>query len=98
MQRTAVGLIALVLLASAAACYLFGVESPAYQSAFGRVGVILALLWLALPELVRVRGKFVWGLLAVAVGVVILRPKLAPLVLLFCVVYAVLRPRLKQKP
>jgi hypothetical protein len=98
MHRPTVGLIAIVLLCGAAACYLFGVGGAAIESAFWRVGVIMGLLWLALPELVRVRGKFVWGLLALAIGVVILQPKLAPVVLLFCVVYAVLRPRSKHKP
>lgn len=98
MQRPAVGLIALVLLLGAAACYLYGEAGSVFASAFWRVGVILALLWLALPDLLRVRGKFVWILLAAAVVIVLLRPKLAPIVIVFCIVYAVLRSRLKQPP
>ncbi|HVX13205.1 MAG TPA: hypothetical protein VHC22_18615 [Pirellulales bacterium] len=98
MHRPAVGLIALVLLAGAAACKLLDIGSSAMASAFWRVGVIMGLLWLALPELLRVRGKFVWVLLAGAVGIIFLRPKLAPVVLVFCVIYAVIRSRSKAKP
>ena len=95
MQRSAVGLIALGLLAGAAACYLFDVGGAVLTTALLRVGIVMALLWLALPELLRVRGKLVWVLLAAAVGLLVWRPKLAPLVLIFCVIYAVVRPRAK---
>jgi hypothetical protein len=101
MQRSAVGLIAVALLAGAAACYFIDVEPEreagrlALLGALWRVGIVMALLWLALPELLRVRGKFVWMLLAVAVGLLLLRPKMAPLVLLFCLIYAVVRPRMR---
>jgi|SRR5215469_9606434 len=93
MHRPTVGLIALVLLAGAASCYLFGWGSEGLENAFWRVGVVMALVWLALPELLRVRNKF---LLAAFLGLILvtaLRPKLLPLALLFCVVYAILRPR-----
>ncbi|HET6882820.1 MAG TPA: hypothetical protein VFI31_21815, partial [Pirellulales bacterium] len=78
-------MIALGLLAGAAACHLFGVGGDALTSALLRVGVVMALLWLALPELLRVRGKLVWVLLAGALALLLWRPKLAPFVLIFCV-------------
>jgi hypothetical protein len=93
MHRPTVGLIALVLLSGAASCYLLGWGSAALESAFWRVGVVLALLWLALPELLRVRNK---ALLAAFLGVIVVtgfRLKLLPLALLLCVVFAILRPR-----
>lgn len=93
MQRSAVGAIALALLLSAAACHLCGQGGTAAASALGRVGVVMAMIWLALPELSRVRGKFVWVLLAGALALLLLKPKLAPVVLLFCAVYAILRMR-----
>ncbi|HEX7376876.1 MAG TPA: hypothetical protein VF278_07175 [Pirellulales bacterium] len=93
LQRSAIGVIALALLLSAAVCHWFGQGGTAAASALGRVGVVLAMLWLALPELSLVRGKLVWVLLAGAMGLLLLKPKLAPVVLLFCAVYAVLRMR-----
>lgn len=96
VQRSAVGLIALGLLIAAAVCFFFSLGGTGVASAFWRVGVVLSLVWLALPELARVRGKFVWVLLAGALGLLLLRPKLAPVVLVFCLIYALLRSRWKQ--
>lgn len=93
MHRPTVGLIALALLAGAAGCYWFGWGSLGLETAFWRVGVVMALLWLALPDLARVRSKF-WIIVILAVILVAaLRPKLLPLAVLFCVAYAFLRLR-----
>lgn|SRR5487761_736098 len=93
MHRPTLGLIAAALLVGAATCHLFGWGGAALESAFWRVGMVLALLWLALPELLRVRSKF-WLVLVVAgILVAVVRPKLLPLVIVFCLVCAVLRPR-----
>ncbi|HEV3343752.1 MAG TPA: hypothetical protein VG125_25490 [Pirellulales bacterium] len=93
MHRPTVGLIALVLLAGGASCYLLGWGSAALESAFWRVGVVLALVWLALPELLRVRNKFLLAAFLAVVLVAALKPRLLPFALLFCVLYAILRPR-----
>jgi hypothetical protein len=93
MHRPTVGLIALALLAGAAACYLFGWGSVALESAFWRIGLVMVLFWLALPELVRVRSKFLLMLFAAGILLAVLRPKLLPLVVFFCIAYAVLRGR-----
>ena len=93
MHRPTVGLIALVLLAGAVMCFFFKLGGDAIESAFWRVGLVMAVLWLALPDLARVRSKFALALLGGAILVIAFRPKLTPLVLVFCVVYAVLRPR-----
>jgi hypothetical protein len=95
MQRSAVGLIALGLLTAAAVCYAFNVGGTGVASSFFRVGVVLSLVWLALPELLRVRGKFVWVLLVGAMGLLLLRPRLAPVIVVFCVIYAIVRSRWK---
>jgi hypothetical protein len=93
MHRPTVGLIVLALLAGAGAWYSFGWGSEALANAFWRVGLVMALVWLALPDLLRVRSKFWLLLFLAAIVTAVLRPKLLPLVLLFCVVYAVVRPR-----
>ncbi|HQU45854.1 MAG TPA: hypothetical protein PK867_23770 [Pirellulales bacterium] len=93
MHRPTVGLIALALLAGAAACWLFGYGSAAIEGAFWRVGLVMGLLWLALPDLLRVRHKFWLFVFLAVMSMAVVRPKLLPLALLFCVIYAVLRPR-----
>ena len=91
MHRPTVGLIALALLAGAAACYFFGWGSMALETAFWRVGLVLSVVWLALPDLGRVRSKFWVILFLAAILVAALRPRLFPLVILFCIAFAVLR-------
>ena len=94
MHRPTVGLIALVLLTGAAGCYLFGWASGALESAFWRVGMVMAFLWLALPELLRVRSKMLFGIFLAVLLVAVLSRRLLPLVVVFCAVYGVfLRPR-----
>ena len=91
MHRPTVGLIALALLAGAAACWFFGLGSMALVTAFWRVGLVLSVLWLALPDLVRVRSKFWLIVLLAAVIIAALRPRFLPLAVLFCIAFAVLR-------
>jgi hypothetical protein len=93
MHRPTVGLIALALLAGAAACYSFGWGSMALETAFWRVGLVLTVVWLALPDLGRVRSKFWLIVFLAGILVAALRPRLVPLLIVFCVVYAILRPR-----
>ena len=93
MHRPTVGLIALALLAGAAACHFFGWGGAALESAFWRVGLVMGLVWLALPDLLRVRGKFWLFAIVAAIVFAVSGSKLLPLVVLFCIVYAVLRPR-----
>ncbi len=51
------------------------------------------MLWLALPELNRVRNKWLFGLLAIGLVVAVVRPKLLPLLLVITAIAAILRPR-----
>jgi hypothetical protein len=93
MHRPTVGLIALALLAGAAGCYWYGGGSLALGTAFWRVGLVMALVWLALPDLARVRSKF-WMIVIIGVVLVaVLQPKLLALAVLFCIIYAFLRLR-----
>lgn len=96
MHRPTVAVVTIALLAGAAAGYLFDFGSHGVASACWRVGMITAMLWLALPELNRVRNKWLFGLMALGLVLAAVRPKLLPLLLVITAVYAVLRPRRLQ--
>lgn len=96
MHRPTVAIITVVLLAGAAASYFFDIGGQGIASACWRVGMVTAMFWLALPELNRVRNKWLFGLLAVGLLTAALRPKLLPLVLVLTAIYAVLRPRVRR--
>lgn len=96
MHRPTVGILAITLLTCAAVCQVMNlgdtIASPCW-----RVGLVLMMLWLALPELVRIRQKWlVWLLLAGLLLIAIKATKLLPLVAVFLVVYAIIRPRSPQ--
>lgn len=65
MHRPAVGVVAFLLLVLAGALSYFEIDNAGLVSALVRVGLIMAALWLALPEVARVN---VWMLLSIAVG------------------------------
>lgn len=96
MHRPTVAIITVVLLAGAAAGYFFDFGGQGIASACWRVGMVTAMFWLALPELNRVRNKWLFGLLAVGLLTAALRPKLLPLVLVLTAIFAVLRPRARR--
>lgn len=93
VHRPTVALLTLVLFTIAAAGYWFDFGGQGIASACWRVGMVTAMLWLALPELNRVQNKWLFGLLAVGLVVAARWPKLLPFVLILAAVYAVLRPR-----
>ncbi len=79
MQRHAFGILALMFFAASAYLYLglwppYDVE-PFYYSILQRVGIVLAALWLAYPELLRI-PPWMYGMLAVAASVVMIQPRL----------------------
>jgi hypothetical protein len=99
MHRPTVGILALLLLVSGGIFLALSAEDDSWQtSAAGclRVGAILAVLWLALPEVTRPVSR--WILLAVVVGIFLVarRPQLIVLALVFLAGVAILRPRLKS--
>jgi len=57
MYRPAVGIIAVVLLASAVAVPLFVEDAEAWQAASVRVGLLMGAVWLAHPHLVKVHPR-----------------------------------------
>lgn len=99
MHRPTVGVIAVVLLGTWAAIHGLGRASGDWHTlatACWRVGLVMAVLWLALPQTRRLQPWLVGTLLAGAILVAI-RPKLIPLALVVLVLFAVLRPRRKWR-
>ncbi len=95
MHRPTVGVLAIALLAAGGTMYLGSYEegnAGLLQAAFLRVGAMLAMLWLALPELRRMRPWMAIVLVSALVGIVFVRRLILPLLLLGVLV-AILRPR-----
>ncbi len=100
MRRHLIGIIALVLLLSALGIWLWmpvaSVNREALMGAFGRVGILMALFWVAYRDLQRVLA---WLFAAIPALLVVLAIKprwflfLLPLVLAL----AFLFPRIKKR-
>jgi hypothetical protein len=94
MHRPTVGILAIVVLALGAALSLLGSgdDAQAWGAGLMRVGIALAALWLALPELKRLPA---WMLVAVAVLLIVLArwPRQFFIAVVLAVAFAVLRPR-----
>jgi hypothetical protein len=76
-RRTILGILALFLLLGALICWIWTPESNAgreWQTVSARFGPLLAILWLAYPELQRIPRWF-WLVIPVALFVVIKFPK-----------------------
>lgn len=100
-KRIAVGLCALLCLLMAAGLWLFtgNPEANQFLSALTRVGIVLAALWLALPE---ARQSIVWQkagpiLLAAAIVVAVM-PKLVRYALPAAVVLSIAAILVRPKP
>jgi hypothetical protein len=98
MQRHLVGVLALILVAVGLAA-LWDADNEALRQNLGagclRVGAVLAVLWLALPDVVRPGSRWVVLGLVIAVFFLTRYPKLIVLVLAFLAALALLRPRLR---
>jgi hypothetical protein len=98
MQRHLVGVLALILVAAGLAA-LWGAGNEATRQNLGagclRVGAVLAVLWLALPDVARPGSRWVVLGLVIAVFILTKYPKLIVLVLAFLAALALLRPRLR---
>jgi Ni,Fe-hydrogenase I cytochrome b subunit len=95
MHRPTVGVLAIVLLLAGGVMYFAGYDEGnalLLQAAFLRVGAVLATLWIAHPELSRMRPWMVILFVAALVGVVFVRRLLVPL-LVVALLIAILRPR-----
>jgi hypothetical protein len=107
INRTMVGLLALVCLGASLTIWLMGPTEQFWRAAFMRVGLLMLAFWLALPTRSRdaawanVSPKILIGM-ALAIVVVAIRPnavKVAvPILIVLAIVGFVLRPPDKQRP
>jgi hypothetical protein len=99
-DRRKVGIFAVVLLAIGWGIQWWPDAADSYDVLSGacvRVGAVLAVLWLALPETGRPQNRWVLVGLAIMAAVVVFRPRLILLALVVIVAIAVLRPRIGSK-
>ncbi|HVU86944.1 MAG TPA: hypothetical protein VHD36_06465 [Pirellulales bacterium] len=99
MHRPTVGILALLLLAVGGVAVLTPagqLARPELGAACLRIGLILGVLWLALPDIARPVNR--WIALGVIAAVILIarQPKLAILAAVFLVAIAILRPRVKS--
>ena len=95
MHRPTVGIIAVVLLASAAALWVWPLDWDGYDALLGacvRIGAVMAAIWLAHPQLVKLPLWLPEAVVVVAI-VVALRPKLIIVALPLILLLLWLRPR-----
>lgn len=98
MQRPAIGIIALVLLFAGAGLYFGGGGSQAaltWAAGCLRIGMVMAVTWLAHPQLSRLPLWF-FGLLLACVVAVALRPKLLIAAVVVLIAAVILRPRKRE--
>jgi peptidoglycan/LPS O-acetylase OafA/YrhL len=79
LHRPTLGILALLLLSAAAALTLFGPRDAQYEpytSACLRVGVVLAVLWLALPDTRPLKNRLLIAGIVLAAVVFVVRPGL----------------------
>jgi hypothetical protein len=84
-MRWALGLAAIGALSTAAAAW--GANDLTMAGLMGRIGAILAAIWLAYPAVVKVDRRTVW-ILVLGVAVVALRPRSAIVVLPVIAIFA----------
>jgi hypothetical protein len=98
MRHHLVGIIALVLLGSALGMWLWGpaADSEVLMWSFGRVGILMALFWIAYRDLQRIPA---WLLAAIPALLILLAIKPRWFLFLFPLVLAVafLFPRTKTR-
>jgi hypothetical protein len=97
-RRPVIGLVAILLLAVGGGLTIWSSDSPAAMPLL-RMGIVIGVLWLAMPELQNPRNRW-WmlGLLAVVVAVIVLPrylsvslTKLVPLIVVAIVAFRILR-------
>ncbi len=99
MRRHLLGIIALLLLVGAGAFWIWPPEGSAagqFEAACWRVGALVAVLWMAYPQLHRTPA-WLWPGLTVLLVILAIRPKYFLLAVPIIVVLAILRPRIGRR-
>ena len=95
MQRTILGVLAVVFLAAGGVMYLAGYEegmAEQWQAMLLRMGTLAAAVWVAWPELRRMKPWLAFSFSGALVGLVYFRRLLLPILILLAAL-VVLRPR-----
>ncbi len=95
MQRIFLGVLAVVFLAAGSVMYLAGYEegmAEQWQAMFLRMGTLAGAVWIAWPELRRMKPWLAMLFLGGLVALVYFRRLLVP-ILVVLAAFAVLRPR-----
>lgn len=98
MHRPSVGIIALLLLTAAGVIHFFYPQSQALLAACLRVGMVMAVLWLALPD---AKKPVNWAVMAPLLGLVVAffllpKPLKIALVLLSPFLLALMWPQIRN--
>lgn len=96
MRRHAIGIISIVLLLGAVWFLIWPASSAAtlqLETACRRVGVLMAVLWLAYPQVHRM-PSWLWTTVPVLVLILAIRPRWLLLAVPLIIVLAILKPRI----
>jgi hypothetical protein len=99
MRRHAVGVIAIVLLSLAGWFWISPPTGPVgqeLQAAFGRIGGVMVVVWLAYDQLKRVPGWLMWTIPVFLVALA-WRPRWLLVLVPVVLALAILRPRPKSR-
>ncbi|HUY92955.1 MAG TPA: hypothetical protein VMV10_29770 [Pirellulales bacterium] len=88
MHRPTIGIIAVALLAVGAASHVWGFGGEVLEGACLRVGLVMAMLWLALPQTRQLKSKLLLAGLAALFAVVAFRPRMLPVLLKVAPIFA----------
>lgn len=98
MRRIAVGILAIGCLVAAAMVWLLAPGNDLLLASLLRLGSIFAVLWLALPDVERGQTLYVLGWLFLCALVLMMKPRLLPIVLVIWLLTWMLRPRGRSGP
>jgi hypothetical protein len=102
MRRHAIGIISIVLLLSSVALLVWQRVEPAkdwryaLMGATVRVGVLMAVIWLAYSELKRLPA-WMWGTLPILLAILAVRPRYLLIAVPVVIALAILKPRLPSR-
>jgi hypothetical protein len=98
MRRTILGVVAIVFLAAGGIVFLSGYDegmAEQWQAMFLRMGTLAAAVWIAWPELGRMKPWLATLLVGALVAVVYFRRLIVP-TLIVLAAFALLRPRSRR--
>lgn len=99
MRRHAIGIIALVLLLGAVVLSIWRPQGAGNNFTLGalvRVGAVMAVLWLAYPDVKRL-PPWIWATFPVLLMILAVRPRWLVVAVPLVIALAILKPRLSAR-